>query len=114
MASDPYQDMTREELEATGATAWLDQDLAEQQRRDAALKSTLGQDTSMIKATRQRLKGMLGELPPQLEPVAPVEDLFAAERAAAAQQTASLSSLVGDLEKSKEAEKDLLRDLFGS
>lgn len=113
MATDPYQDMSREELEATGATSWLSDDLAQQQRRDAKLRSSLGQDTGAIRAGKQKLKGMLGDLPPDLEPEEPVLDIFAAERAAAQKKSSSLSSLLGDLQESQAADQSLLRDLFG-
>ena len=115
MPKDPYTDdmPSREELEASGAGAWLADSLAEQERRDASLKTSLGRETSSIKKRKKQLQGMLGDLPPDLDPEEPAPDLFASERDKARQERSSLSSLVGDLEGGRAAERDMLKNLFG-
>lgn len=112
MAKDPYEDISQEELEASGATDWFSDTLAEQRKANAKLKSSLSQDTGSIKARKNQLQDLL-ELPPDLDPEEPAPDLFAAERAAAGKENSSLSSLMGDLKDNRAADKDLLKDLFG-
>ena len=112
MAKDPYEDMSQEELEASGATGWFSDTLAEQREANAKLKSSLNQDTGSIKAKKKQLQGLL-ELSPDRNPEEPPPDLFASERAAAGKENSSLSSLMGDLKDNRAADKDLLKDLFG-
>lgn len=115
MAKDPYQDEmpSREEMEASGASDWFADTLAQQKRQNARLKSTLGQDTSSIKARKKELESLLGDLPPDFDPEEPAPDLFATERDAARKERSSLSSLVGELEGSRAGERDMLKNLFG-
>jgi hypothetical protein len=112
VAKDPYEDISDEELQATGATDWFSDTLAEQQKRNAQLKSALGQDTGSVRAKKQQLKKLL-DLPARQNPEEPAPDLFAAERTAAQKKRSALSSIVDELEQSRAAEKELLKDLFG-
>lgn len=113
MAEDPYKNMpSREELEAAGATDWLSETLAEQQKRDASLKAALGGETKSLKAKKKDLRGVL-ELPPDTDPEEEVPDLLAQERAEVAGKASELSGLMGDLSEKRAAEKDLLKNLFG-
>lgn len=115
MTKDPYSEdiPSRQELEASGATDWFADSLAQQQKQNARLKSSLGQETSSIKARKKELESLLGDLPPDMDPLEPAPDLFASERDAARKQRSSLSSLVGDLEGQRAAERDMLKNLFG-
>ena len=115
MARDPYQDEpSAEELAAAaGAGDWFNESLAEQRKRDAKLKANLGQDATLIKAGKNKLMKDFMDLPPDTDPEAPPPDLFASERAAGRKKNADLSSIMGDLESGRKADKDLLKDLFG-
>lgn len=113
MARDPYEEPSDEELEAAGANDWFSDSLARQAQRDARLKAGLNPDTRSVKKGKEQLRSLL-ELPPDLNPEEPAPDLFASEREAARRGNSSLSSLMGDLEDSRTADQDLLRDMFGA
>ncbi len=113
MARDPYDDPSDEELEASGANDWFSDSLAQQAKRDAQLKAGLNPDTRSVKKGKEQLRSLL-ELPPDLNPEEPAPDLFANEREAARKGNSSLSSLMGDLNESRNADQDLLRDMFGA
>lgn len=110
---DPYEDMpSLEELEASGAADWIKESLGEQRELDAKLKKHLDGEKRSIKSEKTRLHHML-ELPPDLDPEEPAPDLFAQERDKVRKERGKLPSLLGDLQESQKAEKDLLKDLFG-
>lgn len=112
MARDPYEDVGAEELEASGASGWFSESLAEQKKRQAELRSKLGEDTASIKNTKEKLKGLLA-LPPLPDSEEPAPDLFASERLAAKKKDADLGTFLGDFRDAQAAEKKSLKNLFG-
>lgn len=113
MTFDPYDNLPgKEDLEKAGAADWLSDALSEQKKKDAALRASLNKETGRLKARKKDLESLL-ELPPLEQAEDDTPDIFAAEKAQVAKKNASLSSLVGDLENSKAAEKEMLKKLFG-
>jgi hypothetical protein len=113
MDSDPYDNMpSLEDLKTSGATDWFSDSLAQQKKRNAALKAALGGETETIRAERESLKNFI-ENPPEEAPEDVPPDLFAAERAQTAKQNEALSGMMGDLNKAQAAEKEMLKNLFG-
>lgn len=113
MSDDPYDNMpSLEDLKEAGATEWFSESLAQQKKRNEALKASLGGETASLKAERENLKNLLKK-PPKEEDKDRPPDLFAAERAKGAKEKDALSGLLGDLDKSKAAEKEMLKNLFG-
>ena len=111
---DPYENMpSREELEASGAADWINDSLGEKRQLDAQLKKALKGDVGSLKSQKNDLQKML-QLPPDLNPDEPAPDLFAQERDKARRERGNLPSLANDLKQSRQADKDLLKDLFGN
>ena len=111
---DPYENMpSREELEASGAADWINDSLGEKRQLDAQLKKALKGDVGSVKSQKNDLQKML-QLPPDLNPDEPAPDLFAQERDKAHRERGNLPSLANDLKQSRQADKDLLKDLFGN
>lgn len=113
MSIDPYDNMpSKEDLRTSGAADWLNDVVAEQKKRQAALKAALGGEKAALQAQRQDLENLLN-LPPEEVLEEGIPDLFASERQQVAKKKAQLSALVDDLGSSKAAEKAVLKDLFG-
>lgn len=103
---------SREELEAAGAIDWFSDSVAEQKKRNAELRSNLGKETGSIRAEKNQLKDLL-QLPPDLDPEDPIPDLFASERDEARKQASALTSMNREIKQSRDADKELLKNLFG-
>ncbi len=103
---------SREELEAAGAADWFSDSIAEQKKRNAELRSNLGQETGSLRAEKNQLQDLL-QLPPDLDPEEPIPDLFASERAEVRKQSSALSSMNREVKLSRDADRELLKNLFG-
>lgn len=115
MSFDPYESLpSREDIKKSGAEDWITDAFKKQKQEQDALLAALGGETDKLKAEKKGLEGLL-ELPPETpEDDEYTPDIFAAERESAQKKKNALSGLVGDLEKSKAAEKEMLKNLFGN
>lgn len=114
MTFDPYESLpSRDDIKKSGAEDWITDAFKKQKKEQDALLAALGGETETLKKNKKGLEGLLDlpPLTPEDEEYTP--DIFAAERKNAEKKKNDLSGLVGDLEESQAAEKEMLKNLFG-
>ncbi len=103
-----------QDVEDSGVGDWLDQAMAEQDRKNRHLKGMLGETRESLARQRQELGGLLESGPGTgAEPEEPVKDLFEEERLAQDQNRRGLASLLDDELRRKQEERQALQGLFG-
>jgi hypothetical protein len=103
-----------QDVEDSGVGDWLDQALAEQDRKNRQLQGMLGDTRENLARQRRELDGLLDPGPEaDPEPGEHVQDLFEEERLSQEQNRRGLQSLLADEKRRKDEERQALQGLFG-
>ena len=101
------------DVEDSGVGDWLDQAMAEQDRKNRQLQGMLGDTREDLARQRRELGGLLDPGPEtDPEPGEPVQDLFEEERLSQEQNRRGLQSLLADEKRRKDEERQAC-GLFG-
>jgi hypothetical protein len=102
------------DVEDSGVGDWLDQAMAEQDRKNRQLQGMLGDTPEDLARRRRELGGFLDPGPETGPEVGePVGDLFEEERLSQEQNRRGLQSLLADEKRRKHEERQALQGLFG-
>ena len=103
-----------EEVEASGAAAWVDKAVSHHQRKQEKIARELGGEKANLRREKDALAQLFSSLPePAEEPADRGPDVFAQERRQAESSRQSLAQMFGEEQKARQAEEDALRNLFG-
>ena len=103
-----------DEVDGSGMGDWLDQAMAEQDRKNRGLAGMLGDTRESLAQQRRELGDLLNSVPEgSVEDSEPAPDLFEEERAQQERNRLGLSSIVAEERRRQDAERQSLQGLFG-
>jgi uncharacterized coiled-coil protein SlyX len=103
-----------EEVDGSGVGDWLDQAMAEQDRKNRKLAGMLGDTRESLAQQRRELGDLLTSAPEgSVEDSEPAPDLFEEERAQQERNRRGLSSIVAEERRRQDEERQSLQGLFG-